>query len=98
MQEMKNSIPNMVFYFKHFENKLMLFTLSLTTNIDRMKKELSSKIIQQYNMILEVKYDGVGKLDFFKCLESSYSKYKTNYVWKQLYLGTSVLHYEMESN
>lgn len=28
-------------------------------------------------MILRAKYDGVRKLDCFKCLESSYSKYKT---------------------
>ena len=39
----ENSIPNMVFYFRHFENKLM-FILSLMINIDRMNKELSSKI------------------------------------------------------
>lgn len=28
-------------------------------------------------MILRVKFDDVRILDFFKCLESSYSKYKT---------------------
>ena len=78
----ENSVPYMVFYFKHFENKLMLFTLSFTINVDRMNKELSSKIIWQYNGILKVKNDGVRKIDFFKCLESSYSKYKTSYVWK----------------
>lgn len=44
VMRVENSIPNMVFYFRHFETKLM-FILSLMINVDRMNKELSSKII-----------------------------------------------------